>query len=472
MTDRTSTTRRFDIPKAIREIDDAFTANGYTFWLVGGYVRDLLMERHGMDVDATTNAEPQVIKHILRQHIPLQAMYEVGAKYGTIACRYKGFEFEITTYRADEYSTGSRHPQVTFGKSLDQDLDRRDFTINSLAYSPYTDLLVDLHGGRDDILYRTIRGVGNVRHRFEEDPLRMLRAVRLGAQLGFTIEAATWLAIKDQAHLVQDLSWERVRDELLKIILSNDPHNGFYNLFMSGLMELVLPEVAQTVGVTQRGPHHNADVFTHTLGVVENMPPEATVRLAALFHDTGKPATRGESLEGNLVRDTFYGHEQVSAKLARQALRRLRFPTEIVEKVTHICRMHMRPLQLYNNWPPTRRAIRRFIRDCTDNGVTFEDILRLNIADVKGHTNCDLTNTYALLDMCRQEESITNVSSAKSPLDGSEIMGAYGIGPGAHIGELKRFLLNAIVDGDIPENDKEAAWTLADTWMDSNYYRS
>jgi poly(A) polymerase len=468
MTDRTSTTRLSSIPTPIKEVASEFYADDFTFWLVGGYVRDLLMARDGMDVDATTDATPEQIKSVLNR-LGVDALYLVGAKYGTVACKYKSYDIEVTTYRADEYEAGSRHPHVQFGQSLDQDLDRRDFTINSLAYALPAGPLVNLHGGVEDIKYQTIRAVGNPTDRFDEDPLRMLRAVRFAAQLGFEIAAETWMAIKDQAEQVQELSWERVRDELVKILCSPDPHSGLSLLYLSGLLHYTLPEVAQLAGVSQRGPHHNADVFTHTLGVVENVPSNATLRLAALFHDTGKPATREILLEGDLVRDTFHGHEQISAKLARQAMRRLRFPTEMVEKVTHICRMHMRPLQLYNNWPPSRRAIRRFIRDCADHGVTYRDILKLNVADVLGHTNCDLTNTYTLIEMCAQEEATSNVSQVESPLSGDEIMEGYGIGPGKHIGELKRYLLNAVVDGDIPENDKEAAWTLADTWMGLSY---
>jgi poly(A) polymerase len=457
----------FDIHGPIKEVGNAFTTDGYTFWLVGGFVRDELMERSSLDVDATTDATPDQIKTTLRK-LDVDALYDVGARYGTIACHYKGYDVEVTTYRADKYDVGSRHPHVEFGLSLDQDLDRRDFTINALAYGLPDGPLVNLHGGVEDIQYRTIRAVGNPYHRFDEDPLRMLRAIRFACTLGFTIAADTWIAMLYQAERVQELSWERVRDELLKILMSNDPHGGLSMLQGAGILPYILPEVSQLDGIPQRGPHHKADVFTHTLGVVQSIPPEATLRLAALFHDTGKASTRQIVLEGNVVRDTFHGHEEVSAKLAHQALRRLRFPTEVVESVTHLCRMHMRPLQLYNHWPPTTRALRRFIRACSAHGISFREVLELNIADVLGHTNCDLTNTYELYTRCVDIDFHTNVSQVESPLTGDEIMEGYGIGPGKHIGELKQYLLNAVVDGDIPENDKEAAWTLADTWMALN----
>lgn len=441
---------------------------GYPLYLVGGCVRDALLGRYLVDIDATTAAKPAQIKDVLRT-LAVDELYTVGEKYGTIGCEYKGNTIEITTYRAEAYTDGTRKPEVVFGNSLTADLARRDFTINAMAYDPLWDTIIDPFDGRHDLRIGLIHAVWDAQDRFREDPLRMLRAVRLAVQLDFSITNTTKHAIIENSSHILRISNERIRDELIKILMSDRPEQGILRMKHTGLLYTVLPEIQSMCGVQQRNPHHRNDVFMHTMEVLANSSHDLTQRLSALFHDAGKPLTQ-ETIPDGLggLRDTFHGHEVYSERIARNVLRRLRFPTEVVDKVGTLCGLHMITLPIFVNWPPTRKAVRRFIRKCADNGISYTDVLELNHADICGHLNPDDSWTRQHIElwvMCDSIEKDEGVSKVQSPLNGDELMEEYELEAGPWIGELKMYLEGLVVDGDLQQHDKEIAWELADHWM-------
>lgn len=466
MTDHTNTTKLFDIPKPVEEVVLEFLKHGHALFLVGGYVRDLLMARDSNDVDATTSCEPEEIKAILRE-LDIDALYDVGQKYGTIACKYKGYDFEVTTYRTEQYTDGSRKPHVQFGRTLWEDLSRRDFTMNAIAYSLVLDQLVDPHGGIGDLERGMICAVDSPTDRFREDPLRMLRAIRFACQFNFAIAEDVYNAMFRHSSEILRISKERVRDELDKMLLSPYPEHAIRVMHSCGLLAHIMPEVDVLAAIPQRGEYHKYNVFEHTLSVLTHSPANITVRLCALLHDTGKGVTHktiSKPLEGNVdpcLRDTFYGHEKESAKIAKSVLRRLRYPTETVETVGKLCDMHMRPMMLYNDWPPSRKAIRRLVHDAGDD---LQALFALNSADILGKgtdvTDEELRMSYDLMKSCADEYFNTDVVVAESPLDGNELMYYFFGFPGPGVGAAKEKLKNAVVDGIIGEGDKDAALDL------------
>ncbi|HEU5199003.1 MAG TPA: HD domain-containing protein, partial [Ktedonobacterales bacterium] len=345
----------------ILQLATIFRARGKQLYMVGGTVRDLLLQRQTtLDADLTTDATPQEIKQLAAETHP-SAMVLVGEQFGTVQLRYRrqgpsaepaetgtpngAYEatpaedvIEITTFRTERYNPDSRKPEVGFGTVLEEDLLRRDFTTNAMARDPLTGAIIDPYGGRADLEAHLLRAVGNEpEKRFDEDPLRLLRAVRFAAQLDFTIEQRTAEAIAKQAHTLEKISRERIRDEMNKTLLSPRPALGLRLMVDLGLMQWVIPEVLDLLGVSQR-PAHSKDVYAHTLRVVENTPPRLVTRWAGLLHDIAKPRTR--TVEDGKVH--FFGHDEVGAYMARDILRRLKFDRDHIEQVSHLVRMHMR----------------------------------------------------------------------------------------------------------------------------------
>ena len=364
-----------------------FRAQGYDLYLVGGTVRDLLLGRDSPpDADLTTNARPDVIKRLANATHP-DALVSVGEQFGTIRLhdRRPGTDsaqpespvsvepaplvaphepdvdvVEITTYRADQYTPESRKPEVTFGDTLEGDLLRRDFTMNAMARDPLSGEIIDPYGGRADLERKLIRAVGDEpERRFDEDPLRMLRAARFAAQLGLTIEVATAEAIRQQASTLARISRERIRDEFTKLLVTPDPARGLRLLVDLGLMPYIVPEVLELRGVSQ-APAHSKDVYEHVLRVVERTPPRAAARWSGLLHDIAKPRTR--SIENGRVH--FFGHEDVGAVMAREILKRLKFDRPFIEHVSRLVRLHMRANAYTPDW--TDGAVRRLMLDAGD----------------------------------------------------------------------------------------------------------
>lgn len=460
---------KIDVPPLVTEVGYAFYEAGYQVYLVGGYVRDKLLGEDPVDVDLCTDATPTQIKTVLNG-LPQRnrhAIFSIGEKYGTIGMQFGQLDLEVTTYRTDQYADGSRHPEVQFGNTVEEDLERRDFTMNALLACPFTGRIIDYVGGMEDITTGTIRAVGNPGMRIVEDPLRMLRAVRLGAQLGFVVDLELYEAIKDHAESILDISWERIRDEVTKMMLGPRPAWALTGLQRSGLLYYVLPEVDDLVGVQQIGAHHYVDAFDHTLDVVRTTPPELWVRFGALLHDTGKAETAVYDYEKG--KTTFYGHEEVSGRLAHKAMSRLRFPTKDVEAVTHLCGLHMNPNALLRKITQgetvSRKSIRKLMRKAykrltPEEDININELMTLNGADVLAHTDPDLDAYNTLWEMIEREyeESVIVPEDMTSPLDGHEIMAALGNErPGPWIARTKEHLTNLVVEGTIEVGDKEAA---------------
>lgn len=469
-------------PGPVRRLAAVFEANGKSFHLVGGYVRDLMRGEDPKDVDATTNARPREIKRLLLAG-GASSLFDVGERFGTVGAAFEGgLDVEVTTYRSEEYDPGSRKPRVTFGDSLEDDLARRDFTFNAMALEPQSGTLVDPHGGAEDLDRGVVRAVGEPDDRLGEDPLRMMRAVRFSAKLGFSLDGGLKASMSRNAAGLDSVSRERVREELEKTLAApSPPSRAVETMRETGMLGRVLPEVADTVGVRQEGPHHDADVYGHTLRVADAVPRNAplSVKLAALYHDTGKPETKAlsEGADGT-PKATFYGHEEVSAQKARTALLRLRYDGDTVEATAHLCREHMRPLSLQSAKDGySEGAVRRFVaRVHLARGdktlASASDVMALNRADILGHNPSDhgrmLSRWEDLSGRVRRLGDAPPESrpeSAKSPLDGGEIMRAFGGRPGKWIGEVKSHLTDLVVEGVLQPGDKAGARQRATAFL-------
>jgi poly(A) polymerase len=466
-----------------------FRAQRHELYMVGGCVRDLLMRRESPpDIDLTTNARPDEIKRLVAQTHPL-AITTVGETFGTVAVHYPRAEVEhgatpaseaearalepvfsslagnhppgvdvveITTYRSDIYRSDSRKPEVTFGDSLEGDLLRRDFTINAMARDPLTGEVFDPWGGRADLERKLIRAVGDdPLRRFDEDPLRMLRAVRFAAQLGFQIEPATTEAIREQAATLGKISNERIRDELVKALVSPRPDLALRLLVDLGLAPWALPELLELRGVSQQ-PAHSKDVYDHVLRVVAGTPPRPALRFGALLHDIAKPRTR--SIEDGKVH--FYGHEDVGAVMARDILRRLRFDRPFIEFVSKLVRMHMRVNAYLPDW--TDGAVRRLMLDAGD---ALPDLLDLSRADITSYRPEKVARAVARVNeleaRCAWLREEAERVPIKSPLDGNDLMAIFGREPGPWLRVLKDRLLGMVIDGALEPDDRERATEIA-----------
>ena len=492
--------KRLEVPEPLDRLGEAFREAGHELYLVGGYVRDVLLAGEGKrDADATTGAHPAEIKKTLR---PLaDHLWTVGERFGTIGARIGVYDVEVTTYRADLYTEGSRHPEVTFGESLEEDLARRDFTINAIAADANSGGILDPFGGRRDLEVGVIRPVGDPLDRMRDDPLRMLRAVRFETTLTtpekpFAITTGLERAIRENSHWLESISAERIRDEVEKILVSENVDKGLRALVRLGLMPYIVPEFMETLDVEQDGEFHHKDVFEHTLIVTRNVDPHPLLRKAAFFHDIGKPRTlvyehrctycchkiiRKTSEEGECERCGgrtlpkkihFYGHENVGAAIARKAMRRLAYPKDDIDAVAHLVANHMRPMgYAVGRDPWSDSAIRRFVRDTyLERGervlVDVDMLLKLARADITGSAprrrRVAVESWRSLkerVDAVRAEDAIEKL---ESPLDGNRLMQHFGRGPGRWIKELKDHLEGEVVEGRLRKDDTETATKLAD----------
>ena len=432
----------------------AFSADSKTLYLVGGSVRDRLLGRPTHDLDYTTDARPPEIKRLLKR-AGADSMFAVGEKFGTIGANFGSTPVEVTTYRSEQYERGSRKPSVEFGDSLVGDLSRRDFTINALAQDTCTGKLIDPFGGQLDLEARLIRAVGEAADRFADDPLRLLRAVRLAVQLGFTIESSTREAMAARAESLAEISRERVAQEMAKILVSGQAGAGIRALCDIGLMRHIVPQVLAMRGMRQDSYHHK-DVFEHTLQVVDRSPATVVLRWAALLHDIAKPRTR--SVEDGEVH--FFGHERVGEQMARKILTGLRLDRQTIDRVATLVGMHQRANSYDDDW--TDGAVRRFMREAGD---ALEDLLALSAADVTSRRPDRIRaaakrvrDLEARIAEIRAREEVEKLAS---PLDGNELMALFDRGPGPWIRPIKDRLLAAVLDGALAPDDKEGATALA-----------
>lgn len=443
---RLATTR-----EPISRLAKAFAAAGFELALVGGPVRDAFLERPVNDFDFTTSAMPDEIEKIVK---PLaSATWDVGRDFGTIAAQLGDFRVEITTYRADSYDGTSRKPEVIFGDSLEADLFRRDFTMNAMALTLPELKLVDPCGGLADLLAGVLKTPIAPEESFNDDPLRMMRAARFASQIGASVEASTLQAMTDMAGRIEDVSAERVRDELLRMLASDDPRPGLEILVETGLAERVLPELPALKLETDEHAHHK-DVYQHTLTVLDQAIAEeklrnpgaqadVTLRLAALLHDIGKPATRRFEAGGTV---TFYHHDVVGAKLATKRLKALRLDKETITAVATLIELHLRFFG-YADAAWSDSAVRRYVRDAGAQLDRLHIVVRADVttrnkrkADRLSFAYDDLENRIA--ELAEQEQ----LQAMRPDLDGEEIMKILGIGPGRDVGQAYRFLLEVRLD--------------------------
>jgi putative nucleotidyltransferase with HDIG domain len=423
------------IDPLLQEIAAVFTRGGKQVYLVGGAVRDLLRGKGAQDWDLATDARPEEVQALFRRVIP------TGIRHGTVTVLFKGRSVEVTTFRTEsEYSDGRRPDRVSYAANIGEDLSRRDFTMNAIALALPGGSLSDPFGGVEDIRRRLIRCVGNPAERFAEDGLRPLRALRFAAQLGFEVEGPTLEAIPGALSVSARVAPERVRDELDKIIASPRPSAAFLPMEKTGLLKLLLPELAACRGVDQKG-FHRFDVLDHSLlacdfAARENRSLE--VRLAALFHDLGKPETRRLDERGVW---TFYRHEEASARIACAILRRLRYPNAVIEKARHLAAEHM--FHYDESWGDA--AVRRFVIRAGEEHL--EDLYALRRADAFAMAAREPPPDF-LLPLRERVAAVLAAGRALSLKDlavsGDDLAGA-GIPPGKTMGIILRELLDTVI---------------------------
>ncbi|MFM9877087.1 MAG: CCA tRNA nucleotidyltransferase [Rhodoglobus sp.] len=451
---------------AVSRLASAFASAGHELALVGGSVRDAFLGRELSDLDFATSARPD---DILAFVTPLSdVQWDVGRDFGTIAARVNGLTVEITTYRADAYDGESRKPVVRFGDTLDDDLLRRDFTVNAMALRLPERTLVDPWGGLEDLLASRIATPGPPEVSFGDDPLRMLRAARFTSQLGFTVADGTVRAMSELAPRLEIVSVERVADELSKLLRTDDPVPGIRLLVDTGLAELVLPEIPALRLEVDEHAHHK-DVYEHSLTVLRQAieleksrghSVDLVVRLAALLHDIGKPATR--RIEGGRV-VTFHHHDVVGAKLGAKRLKALRFDNDTVASVARLIELHLRFFG-YTEGAWTDSAVRRYVRDAGDQLERLHILTRADVttrnrrkADRLGFAYDDLEQRIAAI------AEAEGIAAVRPDLDGEQIMAILGLPPGRDVGEAYRFLLDLRLD-EGPLGPHVAEARLRDWW--------
>ncbi len=448
----------------IRRIAEQFNRAGYELFEVGGHVRDSILGRESSDIDLTTNAIPEQTRQILEQfcqEIPA-SIYTVGVAYGTIGLAFEsGLKVEVTTYRKEVYPTDSRKPNVTFGEDLQEDLARRDFTINAIARNPLTEEVIDPFNGRGDITRRVIRCVGS-NDRFNEDPLRMMRAVRFACQLSFGLK----IQINNPERL-SIISEERIREELDKILLSPKPVYGIQKLVDFGLMKYIIPEFLELRHVAQ-GKNHIKDAYLHSLMVLDkgskcdHNQDNLVFRLACLLHDIGKPTTKTEDASGV----HFYSHHDVGADIAQHILERLKFETDITARVCTLISLHMTPLMLQNqlgnhriNW---KRSMIRLVRKTGEGDIwMLLDLVKCDIRSSKNPRHDFLIFLHQMVEEALKEQP----AKICSPLDGKEIMAEFNLPAGKQIGAIKEYLTNLVIDAQLGKDDKDEARRRISEWL-------
>jgi poly(A) polymerase len=451
----------------VDELGERFTAAGEQIALVGGPVRDAMLGRLHNDLDFTTSARPEVTEKVLGGWA--DAIWDMGRSFGTIGCRKGDWTVEITTYRSDAYGATSRKPQVEYGDTLEGDLGRRDFTINAMAMTLPGRALVDPYGGRADLARGVLRTPGTPEASFSDDPLRMLRAARFAAQLDFEVDPAVVAAMTDMADRIEIVSAERIRDELVKLLMSEHPRRGLSLLVRTGLAGRVLPELPALA--LERDEHHrHKDVYEHSLTVLEQsidletrLPgggPDLVARLAALMHDVGKPQTRRFQDDGSV---TFHHHDVVGAKLTRKRLRALRFSNDVVDAVSKLVELHLR-FHGYGSGEWTDSAVRRYVRDAGDQLARLHVLTRADCTTRNKRKAERLRRTYddleARIARLAEEEELASI---RPDLSGHQIMETLGIGPGRDVGAAYHFLLDLRMDHG-PMSEEDAREALLSWW--------
>jgi poly(A) polymerase len=449
----------------------AFKAAGFKLALVGGPVRDAILGRLGNDLDFTTNAHPKDCEKILNKWA--DSVWDIGAAFGTVAGKKGDITVEITTYRSESYELDSRKPNVEFGKTIEADLSRRDFTINAMALELTTDepTFIDLYNGVDDLQSKLIKTPGKPEDSFSDDPLRMMRAARFMSQLNFTIDPAVIAAIKSMTARLEIISAERIRDEFIKIIMSDNPRLGITLLVETGLADIFLPEIPK-LKLEIDEHHHHKDVYEHTLTVLEQAialeerlgGPNLTLRLAALLHDIGKPKTK-ELIAGGGV--SFHHHEVVGSRLCKERMKKLRFDNHIIKDVAQLVFLHLR-FHGYGNGEWTDSAVRRYVRDAEELLIHLHLLTRADCTTRNQKKAEGLAKTYDQLEerialLMEQEE----LNKIRPDLSGEQIMEILSIKPSPAVGKAYDFLLELRLEHG-PLGEEKAKSELLNWWKLQN----
>ncbi|WP_455358442.1 CCA tRNA nucleotidyltransferase [Streptomyces sp. SYSU K21746] len=456
-----------------------FRDAGFSLALVGGSVRDALLGRLGNDLDFTTDARPEDVLKIVRPWA--DSVWDVGIAFGTVGCQKAAgdeggadrfFQIEVTTYRSEAYDRTSRKPEVSYGDSIEQDLIRRDFTVNAMAVALPEKEFIDPHGGLGDLAARVLRTPGTPEESFSDDPLRMMRAARFAAQLDFEVAPEVVEAMTSMAERIEIVSAERVRDEFNKLLLSANPRKGLALLVGTGIADRVIPELP-ALRLESDEHHRHKDVYEHSLTVLEQAidleaPQEEpgggadlVLRLAALLHDIGKPRTRRFETDGRV---SFHHHEVVGAKMTRKRMTALKYSNDMVKDVSKLVELHLR-FHGYGTGEWTDSAVRRYVRDA---GPLLERLHKLTRSDCTTRNKrkaSALSRAYdGLEERIAQLQEQEELDAIRPDLDGNEIMEVLGVGPGPVIGKAYKFLLELRLENGPMERDAAIA-SLKEWWV-------
>ena len=445
----------------------AFKEKGFRLALVGGPVRDAILGRLGNDLDFTTDAHPHETKKILKAWA--DHVWDTGIVFGTVAGKRDDTTVEVTTYRTEKYEESSRKPDVEFGDTIEGDLSRRDFTVNAMALELTTDKpeFIDPFGGIEDLTKRILRTPASAEQSFSDDPLRMMRAARFAGQLDFSIDESVVSAMQSMASRISIISAERVREEFVKLLMSNNPRLGITILVDTGLADLVLPEIPK-LRLEIDEHHHHKDVYEHSITVLEQAisqeeklgGPNLVIRLAALLHDIGKPKTRN-LIEGGGV--SFHHHEVVGARLSKARMKALRFDNDTIEAVETLVALHLR-FHGYGEGEWTDSAVRRYVRDAGDLLVHLHVLTRADCTTRNAKKADRLARTYddleARIAKLAEEEELSKI---RPDLDGAQVMQILDLKPSADVGKALDFLMELRMENG-PLGEERATQELVQWW--------
>jgi poly(A) polymerase len=449
----------------------SFAAQGFRLALVGGPVRDALLGRLGNDLDFTTDARPEVTKKILQAWA--ENVWDTGINFGTVAGKRGDTTVEVTTYRTESYDPESRKPDVEYGDSINGDLSRRDFTVNSMALelTTKTPEFIDPFNGLEDLAKKVLRTPTKAENSFSDDPLRMMRAARFASQLEFEIAPDVLQAMKDMAGRISIISAERVRDEFIKMLMSKNPRTGITLLVETGLAEIVLPEIPK-LRLEIDEHHHHKDVYEHSITVLEQAishedrlgGPNLVIRLAALLHDIGKPKTRNLIAGGGV---SFHHHEIVGSRLTKARLKTLRFDGDTIDQVETLVALHLR-FHGYGDGEWTDSAVRRYVRDAGDLLVHLHVLTRADCTTRNAKKAERLAKTYDALEAriakLMEEEELSKI---RPDLDGAQVMKLLDIKPSAAVGKALDYLLELRLENG-PLGEERATEELLNWWSKEN----
>jgi len=420
---------KIEIDKKAKKVIYMLESKGYNAYIVGGYLRDILLGRKSQDIDITTDALPNEIIDVFKD---IYKVIETGVKYGTVTVIIEASPIEITTFRSEQdYLDGRRPQNISFEKDIKADLSRRDFTVNAMAYND-KDGLIDLFGGKRDLEDKIIRCVGNPRERFKEDKLRILRAVRFETTFDFKIEDETFEAIKEFSEYINEISIERINAELSKMLLLQRPSQAIILLKKTGLLKNILPVIDEMSGFSQQNSYHEKDLFFHTMDVLDNVRADLILRLAALFHDSGKLYTKTVD-ENNIGH--FYGHSELSFDIARDNLKRLRYSNNTIELVALLCKKHM-----IDTRNITKKGIRKLISLFGKENIYY--LIELQRADSASTTLGGDDILKNKVDEVLAEEDIFSLKDMD--IDGNDVKNlGY---KGKEIGNILKYLFDKVME--------------------------